>query len=141
MSTNSKRASTHGFNVGGEQSGHIILSDHSTTGDGIVAALQILAYMQVDGRPLSKCGQLFSPLPQLLRNVSYQQGTSPLSDPRVQKAIESAQKSLGKTGRLFIRESGTEPLIRVMAEGENDTEVLNLVEQICESVRKATANA
>jgi len=130
----------HGFNVGGEQSGHIILSDYTTTGDGIIAALQILAYMQEDGRPLSKCGKLFTPLPQILRNVPYSKGTSPLSDPQVKKAIASAEKSLGKNGRLFIRESGTEPLIRVMAEGENDKEISTLVEGICESVRKV-ANA
>lgn len=127
---------THGFNVGGEQSGHIILSDYSTAGDGIVAGLQVLAYMREDGRRLSECGKLFTPFPQVLRNVPYQ-GTSPLKNPKVQDMIESAQKKLGNKGRVFIRESGTEPLIRVMAEGENNNEITSIVETICESVRKA----
>ena len=130
----------HGFNLGGEQSGHIILTDYSTTGDGIVAALQVLAYMQQDGRPLSQCGKLFTPMPQILRNVPYR-GISPLADPDVKKTIESAEKTLGKKGRLFIRESGTEPLIRVMAEGDNSAEISSLVDGICESVRKVAAHA
>ena len=129
----------HGFNVGGEQSGHIVLSDFATTGDGIIAALQILAYMQEDGRPLSKCGKLFTPLPQILRNVPYK-GSSPLSDPTVQKTIASAEKTLGIKGRIFIRESGTEPLIRIMAEGESNAEITSIVDNIYESVRKACAN-
>ncbi|MDE3059402.1 MAG: phosphoglucosamine mutase [Pseudomonadota bacterium] len=126
----------HGFNVGGEQSGHIILSDYATTGDGIIAALQVLAYMQQAGQPLSECGKMFTPLPQVLRNISYK-GASPLAHPQVQQAIASAEKKLNGKGRIFIRESGTEPLIRVMAEGENDKEVAALVEHLCESVRKA----
>ncbi len=108
---------TNGYNVGGEQSGHIILGDYSTTGDGIIAALQVLAYMRKDGRRLSQCSQLFTPLPQLLRNIPYK-GKSPLGQPQVKKAIAAAEKSLGKKGRLLIRESGTEPLIRVMVEGK-----------------------
>ena len=126
----------HGFNIGGEQSGHIILSDYATTGDGIIAALQILAYMQQDGRPLSQSGKLFAPMPQILRNVPYK-GISPLKDEQVRQTIASAEKSLGKNGRLFIRESGTEPLVRVMAEGEDGAEISSLVDTICESVRKA----
>lgn len=126
----------YGFNVGGEQSGHIILSDYATTGDGLIAALQILAYMQEDGRTLSQSGKLFDPLPQVLKNVPYR-GPSPLSDPQVKKTIELAEKTLGKKGRIFIRESGTEPLIRVMAEGENGNEITTLVDTICETVRKA----
>src|SRR5262249_49764086 len=119
-----------GMNIGGEQSGHIILSDHATTGDGIVAALQVLAYMREDGRPLSACGKLFSPLPQILRNIPYR-GISPLSQPGVQKAIDSARAALGKKGRVFIRESGTEPLIRVMAEGENKKQIETIAEELC----------
>ncbi len=130
----------HGFNVGGEQSGHIILSDYATTGDGIIAGLMILAYMLADGRPLSKCGKLFTPLPQVLKNVPYA-GVSPLQDAKVREAIASAEQKLGTKGRIFIRESGTEPLIRVMAEGENDNEIHTLVDSICESVRKAVASA
>jgi phosphoglucosamine mutase len=130
----------NGFNVGGEQSGHIILSDYSTTGDGIIAALQVLAYMQEKGQRLSVCGKLFLPLPQLLKNVPYR-GMSPLSHPQVMEAIQSAEKSLEGKGRLLIRESGTEPLIRVMAEGESDAQILGLVESICESVRRVAADA
>ena len=124
----------HGFNVGGEQSGHIILSDYATTGDGIIAALQVLAYMQEDGRPFSKCGTLFAPLPQVLKNISYR-GASPLNNPQVKKTIASAEKMLGKKGRLFIRESGTEPLIRVMAEGESKQQIESVTDTICKALK------
>jgi len=119
----------HGFNIGGEQSGHIILSDYATTGDGIIAALQILAYMRKDGRPLSKCGKLFTPWPQLLRNVPYK-GASPLKTPQVKKAIAAAEKALGKKGRLLIRESGTEPLVRVMVEGKSQAHIEEMAEKL-----------
>ncbi len=128
----------HGFNIGGEQSGHIILSDYNTTGDGIIAGLQVLAYLIDCNKPLSECGKLFKPLPQLLRNVPYK-GASPLSNAKVKQVIADAGISLGKKGRLFIRESGTEPLVRVMAEGESEKEITILVEAICESVRKAAS--
>jgi len=123
----------HGFNIGGEQSGHIILSDYATTGDGIIAALQILAYMRKDGRPLSKGGKLFTPWPQLLRNVPYK-GASPLKTPQVKKAIAAAEKALGKKGRLLIRESGTEPLVRVMLEGKSQAEITGLAESLCATI-------
>jgi phosphoglucosamine mutase len=126
----------HGFNVGGEQSGHIILSDYATTGDGIIAALQVLAYLRDDGRPLSQCGKLFTPMPQLLRNVPYK-GTSPLKADKVQQAIETAKKKLGSNGRVFIRESGTEPLVRVMVEGEDQKAIDSLAAQICDSMKSA----
>jgi phosphoglucosamine mutase len=128
-----------GYNIGGEQSGHIILSDYTTTGDGIIAALQVLAYMIETKNPMSKCAQVFTPLPQLLRNVPYS-GTSPLKNAQVKQVIKDAEESLGKKGRVFIRESGTEPLVRVMAEGFDSKEVTKAVETICESVRKAIAN-
>ncbi len=124
-----------GYNIGGEQSGHIILSDYATTGDGIIASLQVLAHMQEKNCPLSKC-TLFAPLPQVLKNVPYKKGTSPLADPQVKKAIATAEQSLNGKGRLFIRESGTEPLIRVMAEGEDNTEIVRLVDQLCASIQK-----
>ncbi len=127
---------THGFNIGGEQSGHIILSDYTTTGDGIIAALQVAAFMLEDGRPLSKCSKLFKPLPQILKSVPYK-GTSPLKDAHVQKSIEVAQNTLGKDGRIFIRESGTEPVIRIMAEGESDKVIARIVDELCDSVKKA----
>jgi phosphoglucosamine mutase len=128
----SEEMRANGYNIGGEQSGHIILSDHATTGDGIIAALQVLAYMRGDGRKLSQSSKLFTPMPQILRNVPFS-GKSPLALAPVQKAIESAKQSLGDKGRIFIRESGTEPLIRVMAEGENRKEI----EQLTEALAKA----
>ena len=120
----------NGYNVGGEQSGHIIMNDHTTTGDGIIAALQVLAYMIQTKKPLSQCGTLFAPMPQLLRNVKYK-GASPLDKPAVQAIITAAEKKLGNKGRVFIRKSGTEPLIRVMAEGEDAELVKKTVADIC----------
>jgi len=119
-----------GYNLGGEQSGHIIMSDYSTTGDGIVAALQVLAYMRQSKKPLSSVGKLFTPMPQLLKNVSYK-GASPLDKPEVKKTIEAAELKLKGKGRVFIRASGTEPLIRVMAEGESQSQVDEVVDSIC----------
>ncbi|HEY1878253.1 MAG TPA: phosphoglucosamine mutase, partial [Rhizomicrobium sp.] len=103
-----------GFNVGGEQSGHIILSDFSTTGDGLIAALQVLAVLAQDGKPASEAAHLFEPLPQVLENVRFKKG-SPLDDERVKSSIASANAKLGTGGRVLVRKSGTEPLIRVMA--------------------------
>jgi phosphoglucosamine mutase len=125
-----------GFNVGGEQSGHIIMSDHATTGDGLVAALQVLAELVESGKPASDLLHLFDPLPQLLKNVRFA-GGEPLKDEKVQAAIADAEAQLGGTGRLVIRKSGTEPLIRVMAEGEDSKLVEAMVDQICDAVRKA----
>lgn len=126
----------HGFNLGGEQSGHIILSDYSTTGDGITAALQILAHLCRAGGKFSKHCALFTPMPQLLKNVRYN-GVSPLKNTSVQEAMLNATATLGDKGRIFIRESGTEPLIRIMAEGENSSEITRIVDQLCEEVTKA----
>ncbi len=126
----------HGFNVGGEQSGHIIMSDHTTTGDGIIAALQVLAFAIEDGRPLSQCSKLFTPLPQLLRNIPYT-GTSPLTHASAKKAIESAQATLGGKGRVFVRESGTEKKVRVMLEGEDSAAISKLADDICDTIKKA----
>lgn len=123
-------------NVGGEQSGHLILSDYATTGDGLVAALQILAELVTTGKPASEVLHLFDPLPQLLKNVRFS-GGQPLEDARVKAAIAEAERQLNGTGRLVIRKSGTEPLIRVMAEGEDMALVDSVVEAICEAVRQA----
>ncbi|MFW0776477.1 MAG: phosphoglucosamine mutase [Rickettsiales bacterium] len=123
----------HGFNIGGEQSGHIVLSDYATTGDGIIAALQVLAYFREDGRPFSECSTLFTPVPQILKNVPYS-GTSPLQKPDIQQAIEAARDTLGKDGRIFIRESGTEPLIRVMAEGTDRGQIENITEELAKKL-------
>ena len=119
----------HGFNVGGEQSGHIVLSDFATTGDGLVAALQVLATVVTTGRPVSEVCNRFERMPQLLRNVRFANG-SPLEDGRVLAAIESGRARLGATGRLLVRPSGTEPVIRVMAEGEDEHLVAAIVGDI-----------
>jgi phosphoglucosamine mutase len=120
----------HGINVGGEQSGHMIMLDHATTGDGTVAALQVLAQLVDTGKPASELLHLFDPVPQLLKNVRFK-GGKPLEDPRVQAVIADAEKELDGTGRLVIRPSGTEPVIRVMAECDNDAQVKEVVERIC----------
>jgi phosphoglucosamine mutase len=127
-----------GFNVGGEQSGHIILTDHSTTGDGLVAAMQVLAVVQKQGRPVSEVCRRFEPLPQVLRNVRFK-GGRPLEDESVLKAIAAATARLGKQGRLVIRPSGTEPVIRVMAEADDRILVDTLVADVCDAVAKAAA--
>jgi phosphoglucosamine mutase len=128
----------HGYNVGGEQSGHIVLSDFTTTGDGLVSALQVLAVVVSTGKPVSEVCARFDPLPQVLQNVRYAKG-KPLEDARVTKAIEGAKKKLGDTGRLVIRPSGTEPVIRVMAEGDDERLVNTIVGDICEAVKAAAA--
>ncbi len=125
-----------GFNIGGEQSGHIILSDHATTGDGLIAALQVLAELVVTGRPASELLHLFDPVPQLLKNVRFA-GGKPLENARVRDAIAQGETELAGRGRLVIRPSGTEPLIRVMAEGDDAGQVERVVNAICEQVKAA----
>lgn len=125
-----------GFNLGGEQSGHMILADHATTGDGLVAALQILAALVRSGKQASELLHLFDTVPQLLRNVRYG-GGAPLEAAGVKAAIASAEVELNGSGRLVIRPSGTEPVIRVMAEGDDAAQVERVVESICEAVRAA----
>ena len=127
---------TSGCNVGGEQSGHIILSDHATTGDGLVAALQVLAALVATGKPASELLHLFDPLPQLLKNVRFK-GGAPLETAGVQAAIAAAEAALAGKGRLLIRKSGTEPLIRVMAEGEDKALVTRVVDDVCAAVAAA----
>ena len=128
----------HGFNVGGEQSGHVILADHATTGDGLIAALQVLAAVVQAGKPLAEVARAFQPLPQLLKNVRYANGaTSPLDAAAVKAAIESGAKALGAKGRILIRKSGTEPVIRVMAEGEDAQLIRRLVDDICGAIERA----
>ncbi len=119
----------NGFNAGGEQSGHIILSDFSTTGDGLIAALQVLAAMKEQDKPVSQICNQFTPLPQILKNVRYKKG-EPLKLPAVKEAIADGESRLAKTGRLVIRPSGTEPLIRVMAEGDDEVLVNRVVDDI-----------
>ena len=128
----------HGFNLGGEPSGHIILSDYTTTGDGLVAALQILAVVKRQNRPVSEVCHRFEPLPQVLKNVRYKKG-KPLDDANVKLAINGAQARLNGNGRLVIRPSGTEPVIRVMAEGDDQIMVEEVVDQIVEALTQAAA--
>ncbi|KQN02115.1 MULTISPECIES: phosphoglucosamine mutase [Sphingomonas] len=127
-----------GYNVGGEQSGHIILSDYATTGDGLVAALQILAEVKRSGALASEVLHRFEPLPQLLKNVRFA-GGKPLDDDAVKAVIAQAEAELAGNGRLVIRPSGTEPVIRVMAEGDDPSQVERVVDRICDAVRKAAA--
>ncbi|MEM1389991.1 MAG: phosphoglucosamine mutase [Pseudomonadota bacterium] len=124
----------HGFNLGGEQSGHIVMSDYSTTGDGLMAALQVLAVMVDTGKPLSELAHMFDKIPQELVNIHFND-VNPLDDRRVKAAIKDAESQLGKTGRLVIRKSGTEPLIRIMAEAEDETLMASVINQIADTVR------
>ncbi|MBP6554370.1 MAG: phosphoglucosamine mutase, partial [Novosphingobium sp.] len=127
-----------GFNVGGEQSGHMIMLDHGTTGDGTVAALQVLAALVQSGKKASEMLHLFDPVPQLLKNVRFA-GGKPLDDARVKAVIAEAEAALVGKGRLVIRPSGTEPVIRVMAEGDDAAQVEQVVDAICDAVQEAAS--
>ncbi|MBB3956330.1 phosphoglucosamine mutase [Novosphingobium sediminicola] len=131
-----ERMKEGGFNVGGEQSGHMIMLDHGTTGDGTVAALQVLSALVQSGKKASELLHLFDPVPQLLKNVRFS-GGKPLEAESVQKVIADAEAQLAGRGRLVIRPSGTEPVIRVMAEGDDAAEVEQVVDAICEAVKAA----
>jgi phosphoglucosamine mutase len=128
----------HGYNLGGEQSGHIILSDYMTTGDGLIAALQLLSVVKQLDRPVSEVCHCFEPLPQVLKNVRYK-GGHPLQADAVVTVIESAKERLGKGGRLVIRASGTEPVIRVMGEGDDRDLVTSVVDDVVDAVARAAA--
>ena len=127
-----------GFNVGGEQSGHIILNDYNTTGDGLIAALEVLSVLVQSGKPASTVGRMFTPLPQLLKNVRFK-GNSPLQENGVLSAVRDAETRLGSTGRLLIRKSGTEPLIRVMAEGQDEALIEDVINNIVDAIERAAA--
>jgi phosphoglucosamine mutase len=128
----------HGYNVGGEQSGHIILSDYTTTGDGFVAALQVLAVVKKHGGPVSQVCHRFDPLPQILKNFHYRKG-KPLEHAKVRSAIADAEVRLGRKGRLIVRPSGTESVIRVMGEGDDKTLVEEVVDDIVEALNQFAA--
>ena len=130
----------HGYNLGGEQSGHIILSDYATTGDGLIAVLQLLAVMQKRGRTVSEVCHCFELLPQILRNVRYRAG-EPLQADAVVRAIAAGRERLGGGGRLLIRPSGTEPVIRVMAEGDDPAIVRAVVDDVVDAVSRAAGDA
>lgn len=123
--------------LGGEQSGHIILSNYNSTGDGLVAALQVLAVLKQQDKKASEALRVFNPLPQILRNVKFGNGAKPLDNSKVQDAIKSAEKKLSNDGRLLVRASGTEPLIRVMAEGQDPKLVENVVGDLCAVIEQA----
>ncbi|MGQ9365950.1 phosphoglucosamine mutase [Azospirillum sp. A39] len=126
-----------GYNVGGEQSGHIVLSDYSTTGDGLIAALQVLAVIQAAGRPASEVCRLFAPVPQKLTNVRFAAGSTPLEHALVREAIRAGEGRLQGCGRVLIRKSGTEPVIRVMAEGDDEALVERIVADIAAAIHAA----
>ncbi len=127
-----------GFNVGGEQSGHIVLNDFCTTGDGLIAALQVLAAIAKEGKPASQACHLFEPLPQVLHNVCFKKG-APLDDAAVQKRIEDCRSRLNGTGRILVRKSGTEPVIRIMAEGDDEGTIRAIVVEIAKAIEEAAA--
>jgi phosphoglucosamine mutase len=124
-----------GCNIGGEQSGHILLNDHATSGDGLIAALQILAVLQKTGKPASQALRQFAPMPQILQNVRLP--SQILEMPQVTTAITTAEARLNGHGRLLIRPSGTEPVIRVMAEGEDEALLRSVIDELCTSIIKA----
>ena len=130
----------HGLNVGGEQSGHIVLSDFSTTGDGLVSALQVLACVKREGKPVSEVCKKFEAVPESPKNVRFS-GGKPLESASVKAAIEDARSQLGKNGRLVIRPSGTEPLIRVMAEADDSILVEKIVNGIVDVISETKSAA
>ena len=132
-----ERMRADGFNIGGEQSGHIILADHATTGDGLIAALQYLAVLARCDEPVSQCSRRFEPVPQTLRNVRFE-GANPLDDARVRRVIDQAERRLGRKGRVVVRASGTEPLIRIMVEAEDSAVMDATVAEIADAVTGTT---
>ena len=135
-----ERMRAGGYNLGGEQSGHIVMSDHTTTGDGLVTALQILSVVVSSGRPVSEVCKRFDPIPQVLKSVRTN-GAKPLENAGVQEVIEKNRARLGSSGRLLIRASGTEPVIRVMAEGDDEGLVQSVVGDIAAALENASAHA
>ncbi len=126
----------NGFNLGGEQSGHMLFLDHNTTGDGLVSALKILELMAESGRKLSELDSKMETVPQILKNVVIEAGSDPLADKTVQKAISSTEAKLKDRGRVLVRKSGTEPKVRVMVEGESLTEITEIANDLCQLIKK-----
>jgi phosphoglucosamine mutase len=131
------RMRADGFNVGGEQSGHLLMTEYSPTGDGTMAAIQILAEIKRQNRPASEVLNVFEPVPQLLKNVRYS-GENPMTHPKLLDAIETAQSDFAGQGRVLIRASGTEPLIRIMAEGDDSEKVEAVVDSFVELIESLT---
>ncbi len=130
-----ERMRAEGFNIGGEQSGHVVMTDFVTTGDGTITALQVIAELVRSGKPASEVCRLFDPYPQILESVKFSRDSAPLEQESVKRAIADGEEKLNGSGRLVIRKSGTEPVIRVMGEGESPILVQNIVETICESIQ------
>jgi phosphoglucosamine mutase len=128
----------HGYNLGGEQSGHIILSDYATTGDGLIAALQLLAVVQKRSRPVSEVCNCFEPLPQILRSVRCR-ASEPMREATIVNIVAAARQRLGNSGRLVIRPSGTEPVIRVMAEGDDRGLITTVIDDIVDAFERLAA--
>jgi phosphoglucosamine mutase len=133
-----ERMRSGAFNLGGEQSGHIIMRDYATTGDGLLAALQVLAVLRESGQPMSALARQFEPVPQLLENVRFASGR-PLESKQVKEVIADAEQRLNGSGRLVVRASGTEPLIRIMAEGDDAALVKQVVKDIAGVVKQVAA--
>jgi phosphoglucosamine mutase len=127
----------NGYNFGGEQSGHLVFLDHNTTGDGILAGLQLLAIMIRKNKPLSELATIMSTFPQVLQNVRMATRIAPELIPGFPEALEKAEQKLGNRGRILVRASGTEPVIRVMAEGEDEQEITTIAHDLCDVIRKA----
>jgi phosphoglucosamine mutase len=132
-----ERMRAGGFNLGGEQSGHIVMTDFATTGDGLIAGLQFLAEMVRTGKPASSLTQNFATVPQMLKNVRYAAGADPLGADVVQRVIAEAEARISGAGRILIRKSGTEPLIRVMAECEDEGMLTAVVDEIVAAVERS----
>lgn len=128
-----------GFNLGGEQSGHIVMSDFGTTGDGLLAAIHVLSIIKNKKCKASECVKMFEPLPQILKNVRFERGQQPLKNEIVLSALKKAEETLANDGRVLVRASGTEPLIRIMAEGSDYKKVESVVDDLCEVIRTAAA--
>jgi phosphoglucosamine mutase len=126
-----------GYNLGGEQSGHIVFLDHNTTGDGMITALQVLAIMQKKGVPLAELAEVMVTLPQTQRNIQVKGKKDFSSVPQIQRMIQECQRELGKRGRILIRYSGTEPVLRIMIEGENEQTITKMADAMAETVHKA----
>jgi len=125
-----------GYNFGGEQSGHLIFLDHNTTGDGILAALQLLAVMIKSNKPISELAKVMESFPQVLKNVRTAEKINPKHIPGFSAAVTALEQKLGDNGRILVRPSGTEPVIRVMVEGEDETEINTMADELCELIRK-----
>jgi phosphoglucosamine mutase len=131
----------NGYNIGGEQSGHVILLDHNTTGDGLVTGLRVLAMLASRQRALSELAGVFKPVPQVLHNIPIPVGSDPLSSPTVLEAVAQAEADMAGQGRVLVRKSGTEPKVRVMIEGDSRIRIETLARELCATIRKSAYDA